>query len=417
MRKVFHRKLVDKIINFIDDEQIIAIHGMRQVGKTTLLHYLKDNYLIKKTSPRNIFYFDLEDFVFFELCQQGPKEVIIYLKNKGADFTRKIYLLIDEIQYLENPSNFLKLFYDHYKEKVKLIVSGSSSFLIKKKFKDSLVGRTIDFELFPLDFEEFLWFKNLKYNLKDDLASTVNKELFKLYNEYVIYGGYPAIVLEDDIEKKEIKLKQIINTYLKKDLKDLTQIRHLNKFNNLLKILAHQSAKLLNIGELSNTVGISRKTVEEYLFIMESTYIIKLIYPFHKNIRSELTKMPKIFFEDTGIMNLLINRTFSQNIEGSLLETSIYSLLRKNIEVENIYFWRTNTYQEIDFVIEFPKKKEIVPVEVKTFYFNKHTSSLRYFQQKYKPKRIYLCCLQEKEPPKYKEISIIYPWQIYRILK
>ena len=104
-----------------------------------------------------------------ELCDSGVENVVSYLKGKGADFSAKVFLFIDEIQYLKNPSSFIKLFTDRYKEGIKLVVSGSSSFLIKSKFKDSLAGRIIDFELFPLDFEEYLIFRNLDYKLGLDL--------------------------------------------------------------------------------------------------------------------------------------------------------------------------------------------------------------------------------------------------------
>jgi predicted AAA+ superfamily ATPase len=111
--------------------------------------------LKEKTSRSNIVYFDLEDFDLVELCNSGPDKVVEYLKGINCDFNNKIYLIIDEIQYLENPSSFLKLFHDRYREVIKIIVSGSSSFEIKSKFKDSLAGRSLSFEIFTLDFEEF----------------------------------------------------------------------------------------------------------------------------------------------------------------------------------------------------------------------------------------------------------------------
>ncbi|MFH1541301.1 MAG: ATP-binding protein [Elusimicrobiota bacterium] len=239
------RKLVSHILKFIPDDEIIVIHGSRQVGKTSLLRFVMDNHLKKISDERNIFYFDLEDFSLLELCNSSPEEVLSYLKAKNADLSKRIYLIIDEIQYMKNPSSFLKLFHDRYKKKVKLIVSGSSSMLIKKKFKVSLVGRTVDFELFTLDFEEFIDFKSSSYNLAEKLPETMSKELKTLYKEYVVFGGYPAIVLEENIEKKEIKLKQIITTYIKKDIRDIADIRDIDKFNDLVKILALQTGKLI----------------------------------------------------------------------------------------------------------------------------------------------------------------------------
>ncbi len=414
MNKLKKRKLVKSIIKFIKDDEIIVIHGSRQVGKTSLMHYIIENYIKKESVSENIFYFDLEDFRLLDLCNSSPDDVINYLKAKGANFNKRVYLFVDEIQYLNNPSSFLKLFYDRYKGTVKLVVSGSSSLLIKKKFKDALVGRILDFELFTLNFEEFLEFKGLKYNLKISLPDAIHEELKKLYKEYVIFGGYPAIVMENGIEKKEIKLKQIINTYIKKDIRDIADIRDINKFNDLIRIVASQSGSLLNILELSTTLGMAKKTVKEYLFLLENTYIIRRIRPFHKNIRSELTKMPKIFLEDTGMLNILTNKTFSMNIDGKLFENSIYSELRKNIPIEYIYFWRTNIKQEIDFIIEYVKN-QIYAIEVKNMFFNKHTTHLKYFKKIYPGVELYTCCLEKKE--KSNIIKVIYPWELLKIFK
>jgi len=419
MTNLKHRKIIPKLIDFIDDKEIIVLHGSRQVGKTSVLRYLIDNYL-RKEAGNNLFYFDLEDFALLELCNEGTDRVMDYLKAKGADASRKTYLLIDEIQYLNNPSSFLKLFCDRYGSSVKLIVSGSSTFLIKKKFKNSLVGRIIDFELFPLDFEEFLEFKDKRFNLRAKMPHQAEDEINRLYKEFVLYGGYPAIVLENNVAKKEIKLKQMINTYIKRDIRDLAEIRELDKFNNLIKVLSVQAGSLLNITELSNTLRLSKKTVEDYIFFLENTYIIRRVRPFYKNIRSELSKMSKIFFEDTGLMNLLANKTFSQNSTGNMLENSIYSQLRKNLDVESLYFWRTNRGQEVDFVVDFTtreKETNLIPIEAKSLFLNKYTTHIRYFKNNYGPKKAYFCCLSKGEDCRYPDIEIIYPWQILSSLE
>ena len=407
--KLEQRKIINKIKLFLNKNTIIVLHGSRQVGKTSIMYLIKD-YLIqeKKIKTDNIFYFDLEDFVFLDLCNSGVEKTVQYLRERGAQTNDKIYLFIDEIQYLDNPSNFLKLFHDHWGDKIKLIVSGSSSFDIRKKFKDSLVGRTVDFEIFALDFEEFLLFKNKKINVNSS-SKIIIAELQDLYKEYIFYGGYPAIVLENKIEIKSHLLKQIINTYIKKDIRDLANIREINKFNLLIKVLASQSGSLLNVSELSGTLKLTQKTVEEYLFILENTYIIRRVYPFYKNIRSELTKMPKIYFEDNGLMNLLANKKFLERVDGQLFENSIYSELRKNLDIENINFWRTNIGQEVDFIIT---KENIIPLEVKLRFLNKKISGLKYFADKYKIKESFVCSLISDEKPDKKNIKQIYPWQI-----
>lgn len=406
--KIYSRKIIKKIEKFLKIPEIIVIHGARQTGKTTVLQILMKN-LAKRNLPKNIVYFDLEDFELVNLCNQGLKAVINHLKSRGCNFNKKIYLFIDEIQYLENPSSFLKLFFDNWKNKIKIIVSGSSSFTIKSKFKESLVGRTCNLELFGLDFEEFLTFKNFNYNLKTE-DEIIIKELRELFLEYIFYGSYPRIALENSIEIKEYLLKQIINTYLKKDIKDLTKIPDINKFNRLLKIIASQSGSLLNVLELSNTCNITRQTLENYLMILENTYIIRLIFPYSRNIRSELTKMPKIYFEDLGIKHLLEKGAFPQVLEGNDLETAVYSLLRKKIDSENIHFWRTKEKQEIDFIIETPQK--LLAYEIKSNVRNKDRLIFSKFKKYYPNVKTFLIGLNFIDKLKLKEINFLYPWQI-----
>ncbi len=404
------RLLIDRILPYIKEKEIVAVHGARQVGKTSLLQYLIEHHLSGMTASGNVFYFDLEDFVLLEICNKGPDEVERYLKTKGADFSNRIFLLIDEVQYLDNPSSFLKLAHDRYAPGLKLIVSGSSSFDIKRKFKDSLAGRIIDFELFTLDFREFLDFKGARYNLTD--ADSANMELGQLYEEYMLFGGYPAVVLAETIEIKETKLKQIINAYIKKDIKDIAQIRHVSKFNSLIQMLAGQSGGLVSIVELANSLGLSRHTVEEYLLIMESTYIIKMVRPFHKNIRSELTKMPKVFFEDTGMLNLLINKTFSRGASGQLFETSVFGQLRRSMPACDIYFWRMVKGQEVDFILHFPGASAYIPIEAKMVCLDKHFRQVEFFRTQYKSPAEHVCCLDKRVQAQ----GAVFPWGLYSII-
>ncbi|GAG74920.1 unnamed protein product, partial [marine sediment metagenome] len=170
------RKILPHISNFIEYKEAIVIYGARQVGKTTIM-----KMLIKKLKTTNnipdeaIFYLDLEDLEILEVCNQGVDHLIRYIDARtsynsnsspaASSSKGKIYLFIDEIQYLNNASSFIKLMVDNHSDRFKLIVSGSSVLDIKSKIKQSLVGRIVTFEVFGLDFEEFLWFKNKTFNL------------------------------------------------------------------------------------------------------------------------------------------------------------------------------------------------------------------------------------------------------------
>ncbi len=398
-----NREIFQKIIDYTKIPEIIVLHGARQVGKTTLMKMTIEH--LKKEGTDNIFYLDLEKEKYLELCNSGYQNIIKYAEARKQN-NKKTYIFIDEIQYLDNPSQLLKILYDHYKDNYKIIVSGSSSFAIKSKFKDSLVGRTIDLEIFGLSFEEFLDFKNLKYNLNSD-SKLAHDELKELFKDYMLYGFYPQIVLTDNIELKETYLENIIDKYIYKDIKDLANIKNIKKFNTLLRYLASQCGQLLNVKELSETLGMARQTIEEYLFILENTYIIKLIHPYYKNIRSELSKMPKIYFEDLGILNIIQNKELSQKYDGNFFENAVYAHLRRKFNVSNINFWRTTSKQEVDFIIN---SKTLTPIEVKLSYRDQKMRNLISFSEKYQTKNIF-CITLNKNESKYKNIKQIYPWE------
>lgn len=228
------------------------------------------------------------------------------------------------------------------------------------------------------------------------------------------YGGYPRVVLENSVEIKESLLKQIANTYLRKDIRDLADIGDINKFNKLLKILASQSGSMLNVLELSNTIGIARETLEKYLYILENSYVIKLVTPFFRNIRSELTKMPKVYFEDLGLKNIVAKGSLAATFEGSDLETAVFSLLRKNTDAENIHFWRTTLKNELDFVVE--SKTQLRVFEVKINARNKDRLALLKFKKHYPGTKTYLVGLDFIDQELSRGIDFIYPWQVVKVI-
>ena len=266
------------------------MHGARQVGKTHILYFIQD-YLLKKSE--RTYYLDLEDSRNLEVLDGGVDSFLQHLGSNGFNLKDQAFILIDEIQYMKSPSPFLKLMADHHKN-FRLIVSGSSSFDIKSKFTNSLVGRTVEFEVFPLSFSEFLRFKEVNTTFIDTLTN--------YYREYMAFGGYPKVVLENEVIKKEKHLQQIIDKYVKKDISDLAKIDDISKFNNLLKVLASQSGQLVNNTQLSNVCNLATATIKNYLSILEETYILKLVYPFSSSAKVEVVKSPKVFFYDTGLL-------------------------------------------------------------------------------------------------------------------
>lgn len=410
---IYKRAVIDEIIRFLPTGDIVVIHGARQVGKTSILMFLQD-YLHEEGELT--FYIDLEDSRFVSMLNKGVDEFIVYLTEQGFNLDglresgKKLFVMIDEIQYLANPSSFLKLLADHH-HYLKIIVSGSSSFEMKSKFKDSLVGRTVSFEIYPLSFQEYLLFKGIPFPSASKTSEKKTGELRALYKEFALYGGYPKIVLTQDASIKEKYLQQIIDTYIRKDIRDLAEIKDVNKFNRLLEVLASQSGNLLNIAELSNTCGLARDTIDRYLLILEQTYILHLVRPFSRNIRTELFKTPKIFFYDTGMMQMLWLKRLQKELLGSVFETSVFTELVKHYGPDQIHYWRTQDKKEIDFVVKLPET--YLPVETKLRFPRTIPGVLRTFDAAYHT--------ENSPEPGYRlvglegqltEEGMVYPWQI-----
>jgi len=358
------RKILNSLLKWLDRDEIIVISGPRRTGKTTLLYLLRDELLRKGVHENNIFMLNLEDLDILKELTKSPKALLKFI----TDENEKNYFLIDEIQYLEEPTNFLKYLYDLHRGKVKLIVTGSYLFEMKGQFKDTLVGRKIGFHLTPLTFAEFVDFSNdslLPYLSKTAIPEAIRIEFLDLLDEYLIYGGMPEIVLTTDIEIKKELLKEYVNTYLKKDIRYIAGSNDILRYNDLLSVLAGQISGLLNVEEVCNTLGMSRKKVEKYLehFILSS--IIYVIPPYYTNIRTQISKMKKIFLFDTGIRNQVIqnfNHPMIRNDAGALFENFILNELINSVGKESIFYYRTKVGGEIDFVI---RKEKVIPAEVK----------------------------------------------------
>lgn len=396
---MFKREILEKIELFLYTNDILLFYWARQVWKTSLMKYIMENFF-----KENSIFLDLEKSSNLDLLNRWWDIFIEYLKSYYEwNEEKKITVFIDEIQYLDNPTSFLKYIYDNYKN-IKFIISWSSTLEIRWKLKDSLVWRMIKFDILPLSFKEFLIFKE-KNNLQKLVWKKINLEIINeeikfLYEEYIIFWWYPKVVLSKNIEIKKEYLKQIYDTYIEKDIKDIWKINEVEKFNKIIKILANQSWNLLNISELASTIWLNMKTVNNWLFLLENTFVIKLIKPFSSNIRWELTKMPKIFFIDNGIRNHIDN---IYEINWNNFETNFFNYLNNSYFTENIYFYRTQDKKEIDFILNWK------PFEIKINYNYKKLTALEFFNRKYD--KIWNIITLNKQNKK-SNYNIFYPWEI-----
>jgi len=388
------RKIHKDIKKHLKRKEYTIITGPRQSGKTSLLQALfKELTSVGQT----VSYITLEDRDILTAINNHPEEVFAYVPRPqksisgSGSLKQPVFLFIDEVQHAADPSNLLKYLYDVYKEHLKIVATGSSAFYLDQKFSDSLAGRKRIFELQTLSFDEWLIFRKLTHLLAElelirdskEYISSSSRELLDCFNEYLIFGGYPEVVLEDNAEEKINLLKEIKNSFLKRDM-DESGISSPEKFYYLLMILAEQTGNLVNKNELSNTIGVDNKTIDKYLFTLQKCFHIELLKPFHSNLRRELTKMPKVYFKDSGLRNCALNRFFefkSREDKGALLENYIYNRLSDIYDKDEIRFWRTTYNKEIDFIISTSIRKGLA-IEAKMICSNlKYASQKKFIEQ------------------------------------
>ncbi len=398
-KELIDRNVLPGIIKWVPKKEASILLGSRQVGKTCLL-YLLIQYLAKEkdVKTKDIFYLDLERLDNLELLNGGVDNLINFIYEQSPKDTKK-YIFIDEIQYLDDPSNLIKILVDHHSDKIKIFATGSSALNIKRKFKDSLVGRKITFEVYSLDFREYLLFKKEK-NLKDVLdnyrafdyfkpiSNISHNKILNLYLEYAVFGGYPAVTLLKGYAEKKKYLDDIYTSYVRKDINAIFSLENITAFNKVLKILALNIGNLVNIQEISKEIGLARQTVEKYFSILENTYICKFIQPYFTNKRKEIIKMPKVYFYDMGLRNRIINdfRKPDERVDaGALMENAVFkNLLKRTENKENIKFWRMKYGTEVDFIID---EQQILSVEVKAKETESVPVGISSFLKNYKNKK------------------------------
>lgn len=358
----FPRDLEKKIRKNLDNDYILLILGARQTGKTTLL---KQIFQAQETKT-NSFFINLENPEYKALLNKHPQNLYKIIGVSPTAKGAKYRVFIDEIQYLDNPSNFLKFIYDEYGQTTKLIVTGSSAFYLDRKFKDSLMGRKKIFHLYTLNFGEFLRFKEEKklsqvFKKSKKMPGIYKNKFEQMWMEYVIYGGYPRIVLSSEIQEKRDLLEEITFDYIKKDIFE-ANIQDEEKYFHLLKILASQCGQLVNVNELANTLNLSQPTIENYLYVMQKSFHIALIKPFYSNLRKELSKMRKVYFYDLGIRNQFLGDFDSIELrkdKGAFLENIFFRETLFREKLEHIKYWRTLNKNEVDFVVDEKQAYEI----------------------------------------------------------
>lgn len=344
----FPRKLTEEIAKYLNQPEIIVLTGMRRVGKTTLLRSIYD-----KIKSANKIFLDIENPIDQKIFEEADYHNIINnLEGLGLKAKGKLYVFLDEIQAKPDIVKAIKYLYDHYQ--AKFFLTGSSSFYLKNLFPESLSGRKVIFELFPLDFEEFLIFKGRTKKFESDFLKksksknfVIHEKFKKLYDEYLLYGGFPQVVLSDSRQKKKQRLSDIFKSYFEKDVRLLADFKNLRVFRDLMLLLLERTGSKLDIAKLAKEMGVTRDTVYSYLYFLEGTYFIKLISPYSQSRGREVSGGKKVYICDNGFVS-----QFSRASSGALLENAVGRELMKYGEVR---YYQKRTGQEIDFILKDKK--------------------------------------------------------------
>jgi len=388
------RDLEQRVLEHLDKPEVIAILGPRQSGKTTLMRRIFETL-------ENALFISFEDRKLLELFVEDEKTFAeLHVKNNR-------YLFIDEFQYAKEGGKRLKYIYDHYPD-TKILISGSSAPGLTIHGIKYLVGRIFVFNLYPLSFEEFLRYKDAalfaaylekkelvsEYLFHDreqpEISTPLMELLNSVYDEYCIYGGYPRVAISKTKDEKETVLRNIYSTYFLREIKDLLSLTTDFKLSKLIKSLSINLGGLIAYNSLEEVSGFDYKGLLTHLNILEKTYICKRVSPYFTNRRTEIIKVPKVYFFDNGFRNIIIDDFRSYDLRqdaGSLNENFIFTQMTyAGVAVK---FWRSKSRAEVDFIVE--REGRLIAIESKSSYLRR-TKSLTAFKEKYEPYRTIVAC-------------------------
>lgn len=319
--------------DLIQSDKIILIYGPRQAGKTTL-----SKLIIEKTGLKTL------------MVNADQSKYIDILSSRDLSKLKSLVhgyeiLFIDEGQRIPDIGINLKILHDEIPQ-LKVLVTGSSSFLLSDRVTESLTGRKKVYTLLPISMGELSELHN-RFELDDQLE------------ERLIYGQYPEVIKLTGYHEKEDYLREIASSYIYKDILELENIRYPFKIRDLLRLLAFQAGSQVSLHELGHQLGLNRETVERYLYLLEQSFVIFRLSAFSRNLRKEISKSQKFYFYDNGIRNVILDNLLppeKRNDTGALWENFVLSERKKKLLYEkkytNNYFWRTYTGSEIDYIEE-----------------------------------------------------------------
>ncbi len=360
------RAVYAQIKKFLPLRQIIALTGLRRVGKTTLLVKTASDAVADGLDPKNVIYFSFDEFKTIELRDviRASEELL------GKSFSNeRTLLLLDEVQKLEDWENQAKALYDLHPQ-MKIVLSGSESLFIRRKSRAALAGRIFEFRVEPLAFGEYLAFRGERLTP----PSLYARELKKLYDEYLKTQGFPELVgvHDKDIIQKYIK-ESIVDKVLYRDIPQLFPIRQISALEGLLGVLMDDPGQIIGPTSLGKDLDISRQTLSLYLRYLEESYLIRKLYNYSKSRSKVERKLKKIY---PAIQSPALFFKEDNQARSKAFECSVVNQLRAE------YFWRDPYKNEVDVIQD---GTEPVPIEIK--YGKIDTSGILAFMKKHKVKK------------------------------
>lgn len=331
-----YQRVIESVIKRnLSKQKVSIILGARRVGKTRLMQSIA-------SQNKEVLWLNGEDQDTLDILERRSKSQYQKLLN-GIKL-----LIIDEAQYIPEISLKLKLMIDNIKP-LHIIISGSSAFDIGN-MGEPLAGRTLTYQLLPFSQEE--------WSQKESLLETKQH-----LEDRLIYGSYPEISQLETHDEKVMYLKELVNTYLLKDILVFEKINNTQKLRDLLKLLAFQMGSEVSLEELGKQLGISKNTISRYLDILSKSFVIFSLSGYSNNLRKEIVKNKKWYFSDAGVRNALINDfnfLSRRNDVGSLWEQYIITerlkFIKNHQKNHELYFWRTYDRQEIDLIETTPDR-------------------------------------------------------------
>lgn len=343
MRK---RLLYYELIKYLNHKNALLITGMRQVGKTTLMRQIFEE--VKE--PKLWFDFDnpLDQKVFEDEDYEVIYKRLIDIGKKSS----KLSIFIDEIQNFPDISKIIKYLIDHHG--VKFYLTGSSNFYLKNLFPESLSGRKFLYELPPLNFQEYLYFRDVvslrevqDFTLQDAIKKNsifAHKARITEYDDFLIYGGFPEVVTTEDKDTKVMVLKNIFASFFEKDIKILSDYSDIRELRDIILLLVPRVGSMLDVTRLSSELSIDRVKIYRFLEFLQGTFFIRLLPRFSKSIDRSVAGGKKVCFTDTGILNVI-----GKVSEAQIFENAVINQLSGYGKVS---FYNKRNTAEIDAILD-----------------------------------------------------------------